>query len=85
MSKDSGSLRVIPGSHRWGDNYADELDATFRGLDPAAYGTSQSEIPAVALESQPGDVCVFIQVMRSRAVIRHAVIQISKQMRLELI
>eukprot|EP01047_Picozoa_sp_COSAG01_P024793 COSAG01_NODE_1545_length_9958_cov_14.982963_2_plen_163_part_00 len=62
VTRDSGALRVIPGSHQWGDKFADSLDATFRGLGAVdAYGTSQAQIPAVVLESRPGDVCVFIQ------------------------
>ena len=43
-------------------NLPNDLEAAFRSSGAAsAYGTSQAEIPAVALESQPGDVCVFIQ------------------------
>jgi hypothetical protein len=52
----SGSLRVIPGSHRnpmWGQsNLAQDTDLTF--------GVQADEMPAYAFESQPGDVLVFL-------------------------
>ncbi len=52
----SGSLRVIPGSHRnplWGQSkLTHETDATF--------GVQANEMPAYAFESQPGDALVFL-------------------------
>ena len=52
----SGSLRVIPGSHRnplWGQSkLTPETDATF--------GVQANEMPAYAFESQPGDALVFL-------------------------
>ncbi len=50
----SGALRVIPGSHRhldWSARQAAESD----GL----WGVPGSAVPAVALESQPGDLVLF--------------------------
>lgn len=58
VTADSGCLRVIPGSHRFGDRYADELHAHLRA--PAErWGISQSDVPAIALPSSPGDLVVF--------------------------
>jgi ectoine hydroxylase-related dioxygenase (phytanoyl-CoA dioxygenase family) len=69
--RETGSLRVIPGSHNWGDGYADGLHNTLQAHLPShpeaadskdfGHVASQSEIPSVALESSPGDVVVFIQ------------------------
>ena len=55
LTADSGSLRVIPGSHRIGDAYATALnDAALR--EP---GIGGAEVPAVAFETVAGDVVVF--------------------------
>jgi hypothetical protein len=57
VTRDTGALRVIPGTHReesfraWNDN---EL----RAADDV-YGCGQRDLPAVALETQPGDVLFF--------------------------
>jgi len=53
-----GCLRVIPGSHKFGDVFADYLH---EGLDRSddLWHTAQSQIPYYALESNPGDVIVF--------------------------
>ncbi len=59
MTRDSGALRVIPGSHRCGEGFADQIhDQLFR-LKESWGGLDGSEIPAVALETQPGDLVVF--------------------------
>ena len=64
----SGSLRVIPGSHHKGgrfwqmlgavDYYRAPLDAR-AGLPEKAWGVSGAEVPAVALQTEPGDVLIF--------------------------
>jgi len=57
VTRDTGCLRVIPGSHtdagmkQWVDN-------TLRDADNQ-WGRHQRDLPAVALESEPGDVLVF--------------------------
>lgn len=54
----TGALRVIPGSHRIHDHFADCLDRHFQH-GKTAFGLSQNQIPSVTLESTPGDVLVF--------------------------
>ena len=62
VQRDTGSLRVIPGSHRRPFN---ELlaplkpDASVGNLMP--FGLSPPEVPSVALESEPGDIVVFTE------------------------
>ena len=59
LTKDTGCLRFIPGSHHYGDSFADALqpDAQQRQL----WGVAGPDIPAVAIETQPGDVVIFNQ------------------------
>lgn len=56
----SGALRVIPGSQYYGDEYAEALQATLR-MSPEKLGMPGNLVPAIALESNPGDVVVFNQ------------------------
>jgi len=56
----SGALRVIPGSHRYGDRFAEDLQAVLRGA-PEVLGIRGSQVPAIPLRSEPGDVVVFNQ------------------------
>ncbi len=58
LTKDSGALRVIPGSHRAGEDYAQSLQEMI-GNSQEHWGVQGSEVPAVALENQPGDVVCF--------------------------
>ena len=51
----SGALRVIPGSHRLPKT--DNIRKAARAAE--LWGIEQSQVPAVALSSQPGDVVVF--------------------------
>ena len=61
LTRDTGCLRVVPGSHirsnpdllesLRGDGFGKE------GVEP--FGISGSEIPCVALETEPGDIVVF--------------------------
>jgi ectoine hydroxylase-related dioxygenase (phytanoyl-CoA dioxygenase family) len=60
LTRGTGALRVIPGSHRRGEGYADALDAVSR--EQAArheFGTAADQLPAMALETTPGDVVIF--------------------------
>ena len=56
LGASSGSLRVIPGSHRnpmWGQSrLTPDTEPTF--------GVQADELPAYAFESEPGDVLVFL-------------------------
>lgn len=58
LSRDTGCLRVIPGSHRIGDRYAESLRQQI-GRTAESWGISGAEVPAVALETRPGDLVCF--------------------------
>jgi len=58
LTKDTGCLRVIPGSHRLGEGYTEELQANLRH-SREKWDLTGPEIPAIALETVPGDVLVF--------------------------
>ncbi len=60
VGRDSGALRVIPGSHRYGDRFAEDLQAVLRRSDELL-GLHGRDVPAIALDSRPGDVVVFNQ------------------------
>jgi ectoine hydroxylase-related dioxygenase (phytanoyl-CoA dioxygenase family) len=61
VSKDTGCLRVIPGSHR--SPFHETLNLLRSVTDPAVtpYGVPAREIPHFPLESHPGDVVMFDQ------------------------
>jgi hypothetical protein len=58
LTRDTGCLRVIPGSHRIGDAFAEALN---RGIYACTenWNLHGREVPAVALETVPGDILVF--------------------------
>ena len=58
LTRDTGCLRVIPGSHRLGDPYAEDLERDTKNSD-TIWGLPGSQVPAQALETKPGDVLVF--------------------------
>ena len=58
LTRDTGCLRVIPGSHRRGDQYAEALEAHAR-QSHAQWGLAGDQVPAVALEIVRGDIVVF--------------------------
>ncbi len=61
VTKDTGCLRVIPGSHLRGlGEQLRELRPTESAAD-SPYGVDGRYVPCVALESEPGDVVVFDQ------------------------
>ena len=63
VTQDSGCLRVIPGSHKLGDAYADSLQPVAQQprleQAPAMWGISPDQMPAVPLNTQPGDLIMF--------------------------
>ena len=63
VDRDSGCLRVIPGSHHYGDAFAEALhEAAPRSADSdpeGAWGVTGAHVPAVPLESAPGDMVLF--------------------------
>ena len=60
VTGDSGALRLIPGSHKYGDRYADSLEESLK-VAPEKLGIDGSQVPAVPMVSNPGDVVVFNQ------------------------
>ena len=63
VTRDSGCLRVIPGSHHRGDDYAESLQRMMPSSRSASIedhlGISGRDVPDLALESQPGDMVLF--------------------------
>jgi len=63
LTRDTGALRVIPGSHKLKDSYAESLEQevknSVRTEEQKLFGVKGKEIPAVALETNPGDVAIF--------------------------
>ena len=55
-TEDTGALRVIPGSHRVGEPFADALE---RHLRNGGFGIDPCNGPACVLETTPGDLLVF--------------------------
>lgn len=58
LTRDTGCLRVIPGSHHVGDSYALTLQQQI-GKSQELWGVHGRDVPAMALETQPGDVVCF--------------------------
>lgn len=63
LTRETGALRVIPGSHRIGEPYADRLHSEIRRSEEL-WGLPGRTLPAVALETRPGDVVVFNQCLK---------------------
>jgi len=60
LTRDSGALRVIPGTHLHGDQYAREIERQLTTpWQERALQVSGRDIPAVAVESAPGDLVCF--------------------------
>lgn len=57
VARNTGCLRVIPGSHR--KEVVDNWAARRAGNALQLWGIEGREVPAMALESQPGDVVAF--------------------------
>ena len=63
LGHDSGCLRVVPGSHRIGEAYAEEVHETIAtsgsNRTEENWGIPGTDVPAVVLEVQPGDLIAF--------------------------
>ena len=57
-TRDTGALRVIPGSHLDGDAYAETVEEQVRESE-SHWDITGAHVPSVALETVPGDVVVF--------------------------
>lgn len=58
LDRDTGALRVIPGSQRVGEPFAEELERSIR-QSAELWGVTGREVPAIALDTTPGDILVF--------------------------
>ncbi|MDA0709277.1 MAG: phytanoyl-CoA dioxygenase family protein [bacterium] len=58
VTRTTGCLRVIPGSHHLQDVFANTLQTAVRQSQDK-WGVNGSEVPALALETRPGDVVLF--------------------------
>ena len=58
LTRDTGCLRVIPGSHHAEDGYARSLQQQI-GKCGEVWDLHGRDIPAAALETQPGDLLIF--------------------------
>ena len=65
VTADSGCLRVIPGSHHRKDRYAlalhEAMSSSRTDATENRLGLTGPEVPAVALETRPGDLIMFNQ------------------------
>ncbi len=63
LTNATGCLRVIPGSHHFGDQFGDALQPVAEQRRPEQapniWGVDAREVPALALETVPGDLLVF--------------------------
>lgn len=58
LTERTGALCVIPGSHRFGDKYANFLQARLWEHEKH-FGITKEEVPYTAIETAPGDVILF--------------------------
>ena len=63
VGRDTGCLRLVPGSHRIGEAYAEAVHETIAtsgaNRTEEDWGIPGTEVPALALETEPGDLLVF--------------------------
>ena len=61
-TKDTGALRVIPGTHKHGSpDYFEVLRPRTYEPDFRPFGLAPTEMPCCTLETEPGDVLVFTE------------------------
>ena len=58
LTRNTGALRVIPGSHHFGDGYADTLSNQIASSQEL-WGLHGRDLPAAVLETAPGDLVMF--------------------------
>ncbi len=58
LTRDTGCLRVIPGSHRIGEGFSELVQEQIFGSEKT-WALHGRDVPALALETKPGDVLVF--------------------------
>ena len=63
LTANTGAVRFIPGSHRYGELYAETVQQNISSLEDT-YALDGASVPAVALESNPGDLVIFNQALK---------------------
>jgi len=65
MRKQTGALRVIPGSHRLPlhSSLCSFEEAHHKNAKPLYFGTTGNDVPSYALETEPGDMIMFNQAL----------------------
>jgi len=58
VGRNTGCLRVVPGSHRIGDKFSDALQAEIFQSEES-WNLPDRDVPCAALETRPGDVVLF--------------------------
>lgn len=58
LTRDTGAIRVIPGSHRCGEGFSEALQAQVRD-SVQSFGIAPEQVPCAVLETSPGDIVVF--------------------------
>lgn len=58
LDADSGAFRAIPGSHLFGDKFANLLER-YVWKHEENYGLEKDQVPCVTIPTQPGDALVF--------------------------
>jgi hypothetical protein len=61
LRSDTGAIRMIPGSHKWDSTYAELLRDKLSNHQAIVdhFGVAPDEVPAWALETNPGDLVVW--------------------------
>jgi hypothetical protein len=59
LTRETGALRVIPGSHHLGDTYSRLLEAQVPAGEGGPLGLHGRNIPAVSVDIVPGDLAIF--------------------------
>ena len=63
VTRDTGCLRVIPGSHHFGSRFGDALQKVVQGSTvqhtKELWDIEGRDVPAIALETEPGDLLMF--------------------------
>jgi hypothetical protein len=67
LARETGALRVIPGSHPIGEPYAERLHAAIR-RNEGLWGVAGRDLPAMALETVPSDGVAFNQCPRHASI-----------------
>jgi len=68
VTKETGALRVIPGSHYIGDQFTELLKEDFKQSDlKGLWGIDREEVPSVPIDIRPGDLLVFNNYMKHAA------------------